>query len=61
MKVDPDRLVSEVTGTLHTVVGSKEVTAEAKSFRFYWDYQGLTLRLRGFGMVSLKDKEEAQP
>ena len=61
MKVDPDRLVSEVTGTLHTVVGSKEVTTEAKRFRFYWDYQGLTLRLRGFGMVSLKDKEEAQP
>lgn len=58
MKVDPDRLVSEVTGTLHTVVGSKEVTAEAKRFRFYWDYQGLTLRLRGFGMVSLKDKQD---
>ena len=28
MKVDPEKLTSEVTGTLHTVVGSKSVTAE---------------------------------
>ena len=59
MKVDPERLVSEVSGTLHTVVGSKEVTAEPKRFRFHWKYQGLSLRLKGFGMVQSKDDEEA--
>lgn len=60
MKVDPEQLTSEVNGILHTVVGSKEVTAEPKQFRFYWTYEGLSLRLRGFGMVAPKDKEEAQ-
>ena len=60
LKVDPARLVSEVSGVLHTVVGSKEVTAEPKRFRFIWKYEGLSLRLRGFGMVSPKDDEEVQ-
>lgn len=58
LKVDPKRLVSEVTGTVHTVVGSKEVTAENKRFRFNWEYSGLSLKLMGFGMVSPKEKEE---
>jgi conjugal transfer pilus assembly protein TraE len=57
LKVDPARLVSEVTGILHTVVGSKEVTREPKRFRFHWAYAGLSLRLKGFGMVSLKQEE----
>lgn len=57
MKVDPARLVSEVSGKLHTVVGSKEVTAEPKRFRFHWEYQGLSLRLKGFGMVQPKQNE----
>ena len=57
MKVDPDRLVSEVTGTLHTIVGSKEVAAEPRRFRFSWVYRGLSLRLRGFGAVQPKDEE----
>lgn len=51
MKVDPEKLTSEVTGTLHTVVGSKAVTAEIKRFRFIWKYSGLSLQLQGFGMV----------
>lgn len=51
MKVDPERLTSEVSGTLHTVVGSKAVTAEIKRFRFIWKYSGLSLQLQGFGMV----------
>ena len=55
MKVDPEKLTSEVTGTLHTVVGSKSVTAEPKTFRFYWAYRGLTLQLKGFGMVTKDD------
>lgn len=59
MKVDPENLTSEVTGTLHTVVGSKAVTAEAKTFRFYWSYRGLSLQLKGFGMVTKVDKDDA--
>ena len=59
MKVDPEKLTSEVTGTLHTVVGSKSVTAEPKTFRFYWAYRGLTLQLKGFGMVTMADKDAA--
>ena len=55
MKVDTEKLTSEVTGTLHTVVGSKSVTAEPKTFRFYWAYRGLTLQLKGFGMVTKAD------
>jgi conjugal transfer pilus assembly protein TraE len=58
MTVDPKRLVSEVRGALHTVVGSKEVMSEPKWFRFFWEYQGLSLRLKGFGMVSPKDEQE---
>lgn len=58
IKVNPDELTSEVEGTLHTVVGSKQVTAEPRRFRFHWDYQGLSLRLKGFGMVQAKDDEE---
>ncbi len=59
MKVDPEKLTSEVTGTLHTVVGAKSVTAEPKTFRFYWAYRGLTLQLKGFGMVTKADKDAA--
>lgn len=59
MKVDTEKLASEVTGTLHTVVGSKSVTAEPKTFRFYWAYRGLTLQLKGFGMVTKADKDAA--
>lgn len=57
IKVNPEELSSEVTGTLHTVVGSKEVSADHKRFRFDWDYQGLSLRLKGFGMIQAKEKE----
>lgn len=59
MKVDPEGLTSEVSGTLHTVVGSKSVTAEPKIFRFCWAYRGLSLQLKGFGMVSKADKDGA--
>ncbi|MDX5986523.1 type IV conjugative transfer system protein TraE [Sphingomonas echinoides] len=59
MKVDTEKLTSEVTGTLHTVVGSKSVTAEPRTFRFYWAYRGLTLQLKGFGMVTKADKDAA--
>ena len=52
LTVDPDTLTSEVGGMLHTVVGSKEVTAEARTFRFVWSYSGVSLKLAGFGRVT---------
>ncbi|MDP3551156.1 MAG: type IV conjugative transfer system protein TraE [Novosphingobium sp.] len=51
LTVDPAALTSEVNGTLHTVVGSKEVSAEARTFRFVWSYSGVSLRLVAFGQV----------
>ena len=41
------------------VVGSKEVTAEARTFRFVWSYNGVSLKLAGFGRVKKDDKGEA--
>lgn len=54
LTVDPEGLTSEVGGILHTVVGSKEVTAEARTFRFVWSYSGVSLKLAGFGQVTDK-------
>ncbi len=61
LRVDPDALTSEVNGILHTVVGSKEVTAEARTFRFVWSYSGVSLKLAGFGQVTDKAMKEGQP
>jgi conjugal transfer pilus assembly protein TraK len=52
LTVDPDALTSEVNGVLHTVVGSKEVTSEARTFRYVWSYSGVSLKLAGFGRVT---------
>lgn len=54
LTVDPEGLTSEVNGILHTVVGSKEVTDEARTFRFVWSYSGVSLKLAGFGQVTDK-------
>lgn len=51
MQVDPETLRSQVTGTLHTVVGRQEVSAVKRTFRFDWTYTGIELRLVGFGAV----------
>ena len=55
MQVDPAHLASEVGGTVHTVVASKEVTNEHRTFRFTWSYNGVSLKLVGFGMVTKAD------
>lgn len=52
MTVDPGKLTSEVGGTLHTIVASKDVTSEHRTFRFRWRYNGVSLKLAGFGMVT---------
>jgi|SRR5579863_5466383 len=55
LQVDPLHLQSEVGGTVHTVVASKEVTNEHRTFRFTWSYNGVSLKLAGFGMVTKTD------
>lgn len=55
IKTDPEKLTSDVGGVLHTVAGSKEVTAQPRTFHFTWSYSGLSLKLRGFGMVAKED------
>ena len=56
LSVDPEALTSEVNGVLHTVVGSKEVTSEARTFRYVWSYSGVSLKLAGFGRVTKDGK-----
>ena len=58
---DPENLTPEVNGIMHTVVGSKEVTAEARTFRFVWSYTGVSLKLAAFGAITKKDEKEGQP
>lgn len=59
MEIDPKHLWSTVTGDLHTIVGNKVVSNERRTFRFDWQYSGLSLRLSGFGMVTTgKEKDQ---
>lgn len=51
MKIDTRNLTSNVTGELHTIVGSKVVSRQLRTFRYHWEYSGLSLKLIGFGMV----------
>jgi conjugal transfer pilus assembly protein TraE len=51
MEIDPKNLWSTVTGDLNTIVGNKVVSSERRTFRFDWQYSGLSLKLVGFGMV----------
>lgn len=51
LKVYPDTLTSEVGGVVHTVAGSKEVSSQHRLFRFVWTYNGISLKLAGFGAV----------
>lgn len=59
MQIDTRNLRSEVTGELHTIVGAKVISSERRTFRYDWEYTGLSLRLLGFGMVTA-DKEKDQ-
>ena len=51
MNIDPAHLTSEVMGDLHTLVGERVVSSERRTFRYHWEYEGLSLRLVGFGIV----------
>lgn len=52
MEIDTKNLRSEVSGELHTIVGDKVVSNERRTFRYDWEYSGLSLKLVGFGMVT---------
>ncbi|QYE37184.1 type IV conjugative transfer system protein TraE (plasmid) [Polymorphobacter sp. PAMC 29334] len=49
MTVDPKEVISEVTGTVTTYVGSKVIASDNRTFRFRWSYSGLSLSLIEFG------------
>ena len=51
LRVDPQRLVSEVDGVVTTYVGSKVISSQKRTFRFRWRYEGVSLALIGFEML----------
>ena len=51
IRVDPDNLTSDVGGVLHTIIGSKEVRRQPRTWRFTWEYTGLSLKLKAFGAI----------
>jgi conjugal transfer pilus assembly protein TraE len=57
MDIDTKNLRSAVTGKLNTIVGQKVVSSEMRTFQFDWEYNGLTLKLIGFGMVTKEKKD----
>ena len=58
MNIDPGNLTSEVSGDLHTILGGKEVSNERRTFRYHWEYEGLSLRLVGFGIVRTSKEQD---
>ena len=58
MEIDTKNLRSEVTGELHTIVGDKVISNENRTFRYDWEYSGLSLKLIGFGMVTATPSSE---
>ncbi|MBB5712358.1 type IV conjugative transfer system protein TraE [Sphingomonas xinjiangensis] len=52
MTIDPKNLRSTVTGQLHTIVGQKVISKDTRTFQFDWEYNGVSLKLAGFGMVA---------
>jgi conjugal transfer pilus assembly protein TraE len=58
IRTDPENLTSQVGGVLHTIVGSRDVRREHKIFEFHWQHTGVSLRLKGFGVVVKKEQEQ---
>jgi conjugal transfer pilus assembly protein TraE len=62
LKVFNEQSGSNVSGIsrsfrgLQTVVGSKDVTEEARTFRYVWSYSWVSLKLAGFGRGVNKGK-----
>jgi len=58
MEIDTKNLRSQVTGELHTIVGNKVISRERRTFRYDWEYSGLSLKLLGFGMVTAEPAKD---
>ncbi|AMK20552.1 MULTISPECIES: type IV conjugative transfer system protein TraE [Sphingomonadales] len=58
MELDTKGLRSEVTGSLHTIVGNRVISNERRTFRYDWEYSGLSLKLIGFGMVTAEQGKD---
>jgi len=58
MGLDTKGLRSEVTGSLHTIVGNRVISNERRTFRYDWEYSGLSLKLIGFGMVTAEQGKD---
>ncbi|WP_323810822.1 type IV conjugative transfer system protein TraE [Sphingobium baderi] len=58
MSLDTRNLRSEVTGDLSTIVGSKVASRQRRTFRYDWEYSGLSLKLVGFGIVEKSEGKE---
>jgi conjugal transfer pilus assembly protein TraE len=54
LRVDPQGLTSQVSGTLKTFVGAQVIGSDERRFKFHWTYRGLRLALSGFEQVSDK-------
>lgn len=60
MEIDTKNLRSQVSGELHTIVGNKVISSENRTFRYDWEYSGLSLKLVGFGMVMAGPAKDQQ-
>lgn len=58
MKVDPQALTSDVSGSLKTFVGAQVIASDERRFRFNWTYRGLRLALSGFVQLPPQDKSK---
>lgn len=58
LTVDPQKLTSEVRGTLKTFVGAQVIASDERRFRFDWSYQGLRLGLAGFTQINTPENPE---
>lgn len=58
MEIDTENLTSDVTGELHTIVGSRVISRDRRTFRFQWKYSGVSLQLIGFGMVTRPEERD---
>ena len=58
MRIDTENLTSDVTGELHTIVGSRVISRDRRTFRFQWKYSGVSLQLIGFGIVTKPEERD---
>ena len=58
MRVNPPELWSEVDGIISTYAGQKVISRNQRTYRFKWRYNGISLSMEGFEIVSDKKTGE---